>query len=181
MEQNIVIYIGLYKALGIIGSAIVSIAYGSWAAATRLSKVETEIEAFESRLTNVEGRLDGAFSSRSPLALLPRGQAVLEESGLKKYIEEHKEDLLRRCRAENAMSVPYDIQESAFRFFTTHRFGGYEEVLKGSAFRHGISMNAIRRIAGIYFRDICLEASGYKREATTRTASRSIKWLSWDF
>ncbi len=175
MEQNIVIYIGIYKTLALVGTGITSIAYATWQVASRLTKVETKVDTLESRLTNLEGRLDGAFSSRSPITLLPKGQVVLEESGLKRYIDDRKNELLRDCRTANVMSGPYDIQNAAFTLFKTHSFGQYESALKESAFRHGISMDAVRRIAGIYFRDICLTAFGHPQQMATEQAESTTR------
>lgn len=164
MEQNIVIYIGIFKALGIIGTIIASVAIGVWRASSRLTKVETKVDIFENRLTNLEGRLDSAFAGGSPVALLPKGQMILDDSGLKKYIDEKKDDLLTRCKSRNMMMNPYDIQDSAFKFFDQLNFGDFETTLKSSAFKHGVSMDTVRRIGGIYFRDLCLAAHDFKPE-----------------
>ncbi len=160
MEQNIVIYIGIWKALGLVAGVVV----GAWYAGSRFTKVETKVEGFETRLTGLEGRLDKAFASSSPVALLPKGQVMLEDSGLKKYVDDRKEELLSMCRNKNEMKNAYDIQEAAFQFFDQFNFGDFENELKKSAYRHGVSIETIRRVAGIYFRDICLAAHNFKPE-----------------
>jgi len=93
MEQDIVIIIGMYKSLGIIGTIIA----GAWYISHRLTKVETNVSGFDKRLTSLEGRLDNAFSGSSPLSLLPKGEAILEESGLKKHIEDNKDQFIEHC------------------------------------------------------------------------------------
>ncbi len=157
MEQNIVIYIGIYKALGLIGTIIL----GAWYASSRLTRVETKVDTFETRFTNLEGRMDLSFGNKSPIALLAKGQTILEDSGLKKYIDDKKDNLLTQCRSKNTMTNQYDIQNSSFKFFDELNFGDFEVDLKTSAYKYGVSMDTIRRIGGIYFRDICLKEAGF--------------------
>jgi hypothetical protein len=164
MEQNIVIYIGLGNALSILGAVITSVALGTWQAATKLTKVETKVDAFDTRLTGLEGRLDKAFASTSPVALLPKGMHILNVSGLKKYIDNRKCDLLAQCRTRNNLTNPYDVQEAAFRLFDQHDFREFVESAKNAAYTFGVSIETIRRIAGIYFRDICLAKHGFTLE-----------------
>jgi hypothetical protein len=97
---------GIWKALSNIGVIIGSVAVGTWRAAARLTAVETKIDNFETRLTRFEGRLDNAFGSRSPIALFPRGMHILNVSGLKRYIDNRKEELLDQCRAGNRPTTP---------------------------------------------------------------------------
>src|SRR5271154_1617446 len=110
MEQNIVIYIGIYKTGGIIATIIL----GAWYASHRLTKVETKVDGFDTRLTTLEGRVDRLFEGQSPIALLSKGAKILEESGLKQWIENNKADLTKQCEAKQSMENPYDIQTAAF-------------------------------------------------------------------
>jgi len=87
---------------------------------------ETKVETFEKSLTDLQGRLDSAFANASPIALLPKGQEILSGSGLKKYIDDKKNELLVQCKSNNAMTAQYDIQESVFNFFTTFDFGDFD-------------------------------------------------------
>lgn len=161
MEQNIVIYIGIYKFIGVIGTLIV----GTWYASHRLTKVETKITITENRIGALEGRFDKSFATQSPISLLPRGKDILDHSGLKKYIDDNKDILLEQCKSKKILSNPYDIQESSFRFFDEIEFPvELEEKIKNAAFNFGSSLEVIRRIGGIYFRDICLSKLGFKPE-----------------
>jgi hypothetical protein len=161
MEQNIVIYIGIWKALGLIATVVL----GTWYAAYRLGKVETKVEGFDERIKTLEGRLDNAFAGRSPLALLEKGRLILNESGLKEYIDNNKTELFEQCQKNSGMGNPYDIQEAAFKFFDQVTLpAGLENKLKTAAYKHGVTMETVRRVGGIYFRDICLDRSGYKPE-----------------
>jgi hypothetical protein len=160
MEQNLVIYIGIWKALGIIGAIVT----GVWITSKKLSRVETKVDMFETRMTNMEGRLDSAFASASPVKLLPKGETVLNSSGLKKYIDDKKNELLSQCKSKNEMKNQYDIQEATFKLFDQLDFGDFENILKETSYKYGMSIETIRRIGGIYFRDICLEENGFKPE-----------------
>src|SRR3989344_4739624 len=60
METDIIINIGIYKTLGIISTLVV----GAWYASHRLTKVETEVNGFDKRLTGLEGRMDGDFDQK---------------------------------------------------------------------------------------------------------------------
>lgn len=168
MVQNFVINIGIYKLLTILTSLIA----GAWYLSHRLTKVETKvedfritIEGFDGRLINLSGRLDKAYSSNSPIALLPKGATILEDSGLKKFIDEKREVFLPDCKKLGSMTNPYDIQQAAFKFFDEFKFDKeMEDSLKSSAYKHGVNMDTVRRIGGIYFRDICLTSAGFKVE-----------------
>ena len=160
MEQNFVIYIGIWKALTIIASIVV----GTWIASKKLARVETKVDMFETRLTGMEGRLDSAFSSASPIKLLPKGETILNDSGLKKYIDDRKDELLSKCKSTNEMKNQYDIQEAVFKLFDQLDFGEFEPTLKETAFKYGMGVETIKRIGGIYFRDICLDTYGFKPE-----------------
>ncbi|OHA23889.1 MAG: hypothetical protein A3B11_02005 [Candidatus Taylorbacteria bacterium RIFCSPLOWO2_01_FULL_44_26] len=160
METDIIINIGIYKTLGIISTLVV----GAWYASHRLTKVETEVNGFDKRLTGLEGRMDGAFSSASPIALLEKGKDILIGSGLKDYIDKNKDILISQCRSKNGMSNPYDIQTASFKFFDEMDFGDFDQKLKEAAYRYGIGMDVVRRIGGIYFRDICLNLYNFRPE-----------------
>lgn len=160
MESTFVVYIGIYKLLGIVATIIV----GAWYLSGRLTKVETKVDGFDTRLTNFEGRMDNAFGSASPISLKPIGMKALEESGLKKWVDNNKEQLLAECEMKNTMKNQYDIQECSFKFFDSIDFADFDKQIKQSAFQYGWSIETIRRIGGIYFRDILLEKYHFKPE-----------------
>ena len=58
----------------------------------------------------------------------------------------------------------YDIQTSAFNFFDKLDFGEFESKLKETSFQYGMSLEMLRRIGGIYFRDILLQKYNFKPE-----------------
>lgn len=161
METTFVIYIGIYKLLGL----VVSLILGTWYLSHRLTKVETTVNLFGARLTTIEGRIDSSFAGASPMRLLERGEKILNDSGLKKYLDDNKKSLIASCDDKGSMTNPYDIQTSAFKFMESYDFGNeMEDSIKKTAFDYGTNLSTVRRIAGIYFRDFCLEAHGFKPE-----------------
>jgi len=157
MEQNIIIYVGIGKALTIIWSVLVAVVVGAWYASHRLTKVETKVEGFSNRLTGLEGRLDKAYESMSPIALTKKGNDILIDSGLKKYIDDNKLIFTEHCKNFSAMTSAYDVQLATFQLFSVFDFPQDLELkFKEEAYKAGISMGVLRRIGGIYFRDLCL-------------------------
>lgn len=164
-ETNFIINIGIYKLLGFIGTLIAA----AWYISHRLTKVETKVQGFETQLTSLTTNLTGAlldkaFGSGSPISLKPNGIKFLNDSGLKKYIDDNTESLLSKCQSDHLMDNQYDVQESVFRFFDHLTFGDFEATLKESAFKYGWGMETVRRIGAIYFRNICLVKKGFEPE-----------------
>lgn len=156
-----IIDIGWEYFLGIMVSLILI----AWYSNGRFTKVETLIETIEKRLTKFEGKSTDAFGNSSPLSLLDKGLKVLEESGLKEYIDKDSNNLFENCNVKHKFDTPYDVQESAFKFFDELKFDtAMESKLKNTAFDYGMSMDVIRRIGGIYFRDACLKRLKMKEE-----------------
>lgn len=167
-EQNFVIYIGIWQSLSI----IVAIIVGVWYTATKLSNINTNVENFDKRLTGMEGRLDNAFGNKSPISLLPKGEIILEESGLKKYIDDNMTSLHVQCQNRYSTKSPYDIQKSAFDLFDKMDLQDLDSQIKTVAYNHGSSISTIRRIGGIYFRDKCLSLSGFKPEDLDKSKTK---------
>lgn len=154
------INIGWEYFLGII-TALIGVA---WFSNGKFTALETSITWIKDNITKLEGRMDNAFGSSSPVKLLSRGIEVLEGSGLKEYINANKDDIMSNCKLKNNPTNQYDIQESAFECFDKLDFGEFEPKLKEASYRYGMSIETIRRIGGIYFRDILLSKNGFTPE-----------------
>ncbi len=63
VEQNIVIYIGIWNALSIVASIVL----GAWYAAYRLARVETQLATLETYVAQLTGRVDNLYDDRSPV------------------------------------------------------------------------------------------------------------------
>lgn len=155
---TLAINIDLINALGIIFSVCGSLIAIAWYASGRFSGLETGVKGLNTRLTNIEGQIFNITKTASPVSLTERGHKILIESGLKDYIDTNKEKLLDHCKKDNKIESAYDVQISAFNYFNKVNFeNDFEKQLKEYAFKEGINMDMIRRIGGIYFRDVCLD------------------------
>lgn len=121
-------------------------------------EIKPDLKNVRERFSALEGRLSGYTKSFSPIALTPEGESLLEGSRLKTYIDEHQDTMLNFCMENLDMDTAYDIQESIFYYFE-HELTfdeAYEKEMKEYAYAQGVSMEVIRRLGAIYFRDICL-------------------------
>jgi hypothetical protein len=150
--------------LGIMG-ALLGIA---WYSNGRFTKLETSMGWVKETLKELKTASDNdsakAFESNSPVNLNQKGEKWLEESGLKDYIEAHKDELLPLCQTHKETN-PYEVQKHVFQLFDELKFeDDFENKLKAFAFAQGTTMNIMRRVAAIHFRNLCLNAFGMKTE-----------------
>ncbi len=158
MEQNIIITIGFWKFICGFASLASMIVVAAWKFSGRLGKTDGLIEGIVERLKNLEMKNTGTASTSSPIKLLEKGERILNESGLKKFIDDNKEKFLNDCKSSCNINTAYDVQTISFDFFDKLKFeNNFEKKLKEIAFKEGLSVDIIRRIGGIYFRDVCLE------------------------
>ena len=96
--DEILIKINWIYFLGIIGALIV-VAYYS---GSRFSKIETDVGWIKDILKGLKidiGNRDvGAFQKNSPVELSDKGVKFLNDSGMKKYIDERKNDFITQCK-----------------------------------------------------------------------------------
>lgn len=154
------IQIGWMWALGIIGTLLVL----AWKANGRFTKIETNVDWLiegvkelksETKVDKDNKRLQ-AFGNASPVRLMPAGEEVLKESGLKEYIDNKTSSLIDSCKPKQETTA-YEVQEHIFDLFDNLEFEAeIDKRLKEYAFQKGIAIETIRRIGAIYFRDICL-------------------------
>jgi hypothetical protein len=127
--------------------------------------IKPDLKDVRERFSALEGKTSGLFQSQSPISLTPKGTEFLIASKLKEYIDSNKELLNSACSQKGSMDTPYDVQQSVFEFFDNFEFPQEtEKSLKTYAFDQGASMDALRRIGAIYFRDICLRQSGFSAD-----------------
>lgn len=136
--------------------------------------IRDSLQDIRERFARLEGSLSGTFKTQSPIALLPKGEEILNKSGLKSYIDTHSKDLLNQCKSANRMDNPYDVQEAAFKFFDKLELSNeLENALKTTAFNYGVDITVVRRIGGIYFRDICLKEHGFTLEDLDKSTPKA--------
>ena len=155
--QELIIKIDWVYFLGIMG-ALIGFA---WYSGSRFGVLETDMKWVKDRLNdikiNTENQLIGAFARQSPVSLTDIGKRTLDESGLKKWIDDNKDNLLSFCD-EKKTTNPYEVQEHIFKQFDTLKFDDtFGDKLKQFAFDKGFSMSILRRVGAIHFRDVCLE------------------------
>lgn len=131
--------------------------------------IKPDLQDVRERFATLEGKAAGFFDNHSPITLTESGRRHLEQSGLKSYIDEHKDELMKACDHDKTMQTPYDVQQVAFAFFDSYDFPqDVERKLKTYIYEQGASMDSLRRIGGIYFRDLCLAAHGFLNDDTAK-------------
>lgn len=168
MHSGLTININWAYFLGIFGAMITLASSLAWYSSARFTALEIDMKWVKDILHDLKIASDNAvkpvFSSKSPVNLNETGIKWLAESGLKDYIDSHKVELMKRCEDKKTTN-PYEVQEHVFKLFDTMQFDGdFEDKLKKFAFEKGSSMNIVRRVGGIYFRNLCLEAFGMDKE-----------------
>ncbi len=160
--DGITIQINWIYFLGIIG-ALIGVA---WYSGSRFSKIETDIEWLKRVIGAIDKGVDGLkvdfenkkaklFGAHSPVKLTAGGDDLLRESGLKAYIDNNSE-LVNVCKAAKCDNA-YEVQQHAFDLFDSLPFEEkFEKQLKQFVFDRGLSMEILRRVGGIYYRDVCL-------------------------
>lgn len=119
--------------------------------------IRPDLKDVRERLATWEGKSAGLYQAQSPISLTEQGRAYLRDSGLKDFIDENTDGLMQQVEHEQTVQTPYDVQQVAFEFFDELDLpDSLEKRAKNFAFNHGVSMDALRRIGGIYFRDLCL-------------------------
>lgn len=164
MTDPILIQINWVYFLGIMG-ALIGIA---WYTNGRFTALEVSMnwvkEILKDLKTGADNASNPAFGSHSPVNLNPTGEVWVVESGLKEYIDNNKDFFLKQC-AEKKETNPYEVQKHTFKIFDEINFDpALDDKLKKFAFEKGTSMAVIRRVGGIYLRNICLENFGMKKD-----------------
>jgi len=127
--------------------------------------IKVDLKDVRERFAALEGKASDLFKGQSPISLTSKGSQFLNNSGLKQYIDDNIERLVDTCSKNKNMVTAYDVQQASFDFFDRYNFPKeIENVLKTYAFNQGISMDIIRRIGAIYFRDLCLEKMNFRPE-----------------
>ena len=117
-----------------------------------------KIHGAVSKLEGIHGA--SMFEKKSPLSLTETGEKILTESGVKKYIDLHKDGLLKEFEG---MKNAFDIQQKA-REVIKKEFGKSDfDEAKNYLYNEGKEFDETVVAAGIYLRDIVLEERGHKK------------------
>ncbi len=155
--NGLIINIDWVYFLGIMGSII----FIAWYSSARFTALETSMQWVKKILNELKVASDNkntpAFISKSPINLTAIGEKWLIESGIKEYLDLNKEIIMTKCK-EKEDTNPYEVQEHVFKLFDTLELEpDFENKLKKFAYEQGTTMNIMRRVAAIYFRNLCLK------------------------
>lgn len=158
------IHISWEYFLGIM-SGMVLLAYYSNG---RFTKLETSMEWVKDILkdlkTGADNALNPAYGAHSPVNLNTTGENWLNSSGLKEYIDNNKDYFLKEC-VEKKETNPYEVQKHAFKLFDEINFDpALDDKLKKFAYEKGTTMAVVRRVGGIYLRNLCIEDFGMNKD-----------------
>ena len=100
--------------LGIFGTLITLAYYANG----RLTRLETNFDWLADAVRDLTIKTENisakAFEVGSPISLTATGERLLRDSGLKAYIDRHRDELAAQLRARAPFDL-YTVQESAFR------------------------------------------------------------------
>lgn len=166
--NGLIIYINWEYFIGVLGTLIAIAYYGSG----RFTRIETSIEwlmdAVRGLKINSENSATKLFDAGSPISLTRSGLRMLRESGLQSYVEAHKDSLITRCK-HGPVSDHYKLQSCAFRLFTDLKLEEhFERHLNEFAFANGITIDLLRRVGAIYFRDLAASSMAVCGSATKK-------------
>lgn len=153
---NLVISVSWEYFLGLIGT-LIGIAYY---ANGRFSRVETSVDWLTETLRDLTIRIENlssrAFQPGSAVKLTYTGERLVEQSGLRPFIDANRHALLRQLSLGRS-SDAYAVQQRAFRLFAELRFdASFEQQLNQFAFANGVSMDLLRRLGAISLRDLAI-------------------------
>src|SRR5712691_2875437 len=142
--------------LGIFGTLIALAYYANG----RFTRIETNFDWLVDTVRDLSVRVENisakAFDINSPISLTATGEQLLRDSGLKSYIDRHRDDLTTQLRARAPFDL-YTVQESAFRLFDRICLDDpFARQLNKFAYRNGTSTDLLRRVGAIYLRDIAV-------------------------
>jgi len=162
-------FLGIITAiLALMISTFCGILTVAWKGSARFTALETSMQWVKDILKELKISSDNesadAFGSHSPINLNKKGETWLTESGLNTYIDSHKSDLMSQCEAQRSTN-PYEVQKYIFNFFDELQFDpAFDSKLKQFAFEKGTTVNILRRVGAIYFRNLCIAEFGMKAE-----------------
>jgi len=143
-----------------------------WKGGERMGTIETNIGWLKKSMEKIEDTVKDIANTQSvakdnknfnlmgnasPIRLKPEGENVLENSGMKDFVDSNEVMLHENCGHYCEISA-YEIQEKVFDLFDNYEFEKeVDKKFKDFAYKEGMNIETIRRIGAIYFRDKCLQ------------------------
>jgi len=122
-------------------------------------KIDTLINCFNrltAKLENVKGIAglnDVYFKSASPLSLTPVGKTMLQESGLKDFIDANKDELIKNVESQKPQTN-YDAEAISRSVMLSLSDDPRLNTVKDYAFQNGKDLTMMLMAGGIYLRDM---------------------------
>ncbi len=150
LMNGLVVNISWEYLLVFIG-AVLGIAYY---AHVRFARLEASIKsltgAVQGLKISAEDSATRLFQRGATARLTQAGQRILKRSGLKSYIDAHKDELLARCDQDQHCDS-YEFQACMFRVFAELTFDDtFAHDLNEFAFANGVSTDLLRRAGAAY-------------------------------
>ena len=95
-----------------------------WKGGERIGVIETNIDWLKKTVDDIantqsiakDNKVFGIMENASPIKLLPKGEEVLNKSGIKDYIDTNEDTLHKQCNYNCDISA-YEIQQNVFDLF----------------------------------------------------------------
>ncbi len=161
--NNLIIQINWIWFLGIVGTLI----FIAWKASGRFTKIEISIEWLKEKIDILWK--DKFAPAESPRNLNERGNAILNESGIKEIIDNKRNVLLALVRERRATNA-YDAEQAILSVVSemTNRFPELIPQLKDGSFRTGVDVGSLLFVGGIYLRDQIFTDFGFSKDDIDR-------------
>lgn len=159
------------NALNIINAVVVTLGLptilGSAIYIGKKLQILEDLKGIRGRFDIVESRVgdlwaDRLAPARSPRQLNENGNRVLQESGIKKIVDEKKDYLLKIVK-EKAATNAYDTELTIARVMAElpKHCPDIVEELKQGAFNVGADIDAVLYVGGIYLRNLIFKDLGF--------------------
>jgi hypothetical protein len=133
----------------------------------KISGLEVRISGLEEKTLTLERQInalwkDSLAPASSPRKLNDRGIDILEKSGIKKIVDDKKNDLLNIVKEKN-FTTAYDAEREIERVMNElpQHFPDIMASLKKGAFKTGADINAVLFVGSIYLRDEIFKDIGF--------------------
>lgn len=131
-------------------------------------KIEPDLKNIRERFSAVEVKVnsmwkDGYAPANSPRQLNSRGNNILEESGIKKIVEDERENLLTIVKKKDIKNA-YDAEERIFKIMMNLPKHCPEMVdgLKTGAFNAGVDLDVVLFVGAIHLRNLIFKDLGFE-------------------
>lgn len=157
---DLLINISWEWALGIVGVLLVM----AWRGSSRFTALETSMDWVKKSIDNLNKLIkkDEVAPANSPRKLNDRGIKILNESGVKEFVDEKRTELTAKIR-EHTFTNPYDAEKCILEVMqeVPKFYPDTLESIKTGAFRVGADIDTVLLVGGFYLRDLIFPELGF--------------------